>query len=945
MAIRDLLVAVLPPEGEGWYCTVGLRQEGDKPPRQNFFQTLTDVEAEVNTLVAEKYDAYFACAKYDDPKQGRIQPNGNFIKAFWLDVDCGIGKPYEDQATGLDALKEFCRKIKIPLPTIVNSGRGIHAYWRLQEVVGRKEWRPVAERLKALCEDYGFAADPSRTADNASILRIPETFNFKQDPPLLVELLAVSKELPFEAIKQNIGVLIAPDWMPRQLNEMTQALLGNKQSRFKTIMIKTMNGQGCAQLENIAVNQDTIEEPLWRAGLSIAAVCVDKDEAIHRISQGHPEYSPENTERKANQTKGPYTCQTFEKLNPSGCQECQHKGKISSPIQLGSEIAVAEESTVVETTKAGEEEVFDIPSYPFPYFRGKNGGVYAQFKDEAGNTDAVNVYEHDLYIVKRLHDPSRGECIWLRLHLPKDGVREFAMPVIDVMATEKLRDRLGWHGVVGNSDQMKKVMAYIITFTKELQHKTEVEIMRNQFGWTEDNSKFILGEQEISAGKVSYSPPSASTGTISEFLKSTGDYAEWKKVIQVYNQPGFEPHAFAFFTAFGAPLLKHLNLKGAIINLINNTSGTGKSTILKACNSVWGHPEELMMQWKDTINSIIHRMGVLNNLPATIDEITKLSGDAFSDLAYSLSQGRGKNRMKQHDNAERINHTKWATIALCSSNASFYDKLSALKSTPDGEFMRLLEYRIDLTSNLTKEEADAIFGKLYGNYGHAGVEYAKYLVSDLEEAIDLVLQIQQRLDKAIGLTSRERFWSAVVACNIAGALIAKDLGIIDFDVKRVYDWILKELVVMRNEVKTPLGTQSSIINEFINEHRASVLVINNEVDSRSGMEQLPIVEPKFNDLFIRIEPDTKKMFINAKQLRTYCSDQQVTLKDILKGLEIDKAYLGHTKKRLSKGTKVASGPVDVHIFDLSSHHFEDAELYIQAAKSVPDADPRAKLQS
>ena len=188
-----------------------------------------------------------------------------------------------------------------------------------------------------------------------------------------------------------------------------------------------MNGQGCAQLENIAVNQDTIEEPLWRAGLSVAAVCVDRDEAIHRISQGHPEYSPENTERKANQTKGPYTCQTFEKLNPSGCEGCQHKDKISSPIQLGSEIAASEESTIVETTKAGKEEVFDIPSYPFPYFRGKNGGVYIEIKDEDGNVDAVNIYEHDLYIVKRLHDPAKGESVWIRLHLPKDGMKEFAM--------------------------------------------------------------------------------------------------------------------------------------------------------------------------------------------------------------------------------------------------------------------------------------------------------------------------------------------------------------------------------------------------------------------------------------------------------------------------------------------------------------------------------------
>jgi len=346
------------------------------------------------------------------------------------------------------------------------------------------------------------------------------------------------------------------------------------------------------------------------------------------------------------------------------------------------------------------------------------------------------------------------------------------------------------------------------------------------------------------------------------------------------------------------------------------------------------------------MNSIIHRMGVMNNLPVTIDEVTKLSGDHFSDLAYSASQGRGKNRMQQHANSERINATKWATIVLCSSNASFYDKLSTLKSTPDGEFMRLLEYKIDLTGNLTKEEADVIFNRLYDNYGHAGVEYAKYLVNDLEAAIDLVMQVQQKLDKAVGLTNRERFWSAIVACNIAGALIAKDLGIIDFDIKRVYDWIVKELKVMRTEIKAPTQSQASVIGEFMNSHRAAVLVINGEADKRSGMEQLPILEPKFNDLFVRIEPDNKHIYINAKQFRKYCSDNQITLKDVLTHLQADKAYLGQVKKRLGKGTKIISSSVDAYLFDMNNPHFHETEHFIEETKSVTiDVDSRTGLPS
>ena len=169
MATIDLLQSVLPPEGEGYYCIVGLVQ-GEARPKQTFHQTLADVTTKIDELLQAKYDVYFACAKY------------------------------VDQPTGLAELKKFCKAIRMPLPCVVNSGRGIHAYWLLDRTISRAEWKPVAERLKALCDEHGFLGDPSRTADNASILRVPETFNFKEDPPLPVEILAMAEELDLSLI-------------------------------------------------------------------------------------------------------------------------------------------------------------------------------------------------------------------------------------------------------------------------------------------------------------------------------------------------------------------------------------------------------------------------------------------------------------------------------------------------------------------------------------------------------------------------------------------------------------------------------------------------------------------------------------------------------------------------------------------------------------------------
>ena len=931
--MKNLLSAVL--STQGWYCVVALKKTG--MPKQVFVQTLEEVETVAQDLLSKHYDVYFACSKYET-NSTRTTDNVKTIKAFWLDIDCGPGKPYETQAEGLTAFKDFCAEIGLPKPSLVNSGRGLHAYWGINKELTRQEWKPIADQLKRACHLKGLEADPARTADAASILRIPDTKNFKGDPPLDVTLMCISPEVDLEVFKNAIGVVDmpeAPDYGPSNLNELTKSLMGNKQNRFSVLWAKIENGTGCAQIEKAAKEQATVEEPLWRAALSIATYCVDRDSAIHEVSKEHEKYSPQETEDKANKIKGPYTCDAIEKINPGGCDNCTHKGKLSSPIVLGQEILEAESNEIeFKTEDVSKPVTYTIPEYPFPYFRGRNGGVYRRPDDE--EDDPILVYEHDLYVAKRMKDPQHGETIWMRLHTPKDGVREFALPAVDLLTSDKLREKLAWYGVVGLKKQMDSIMSYLVRFVKELQCKEGAEIMRMQFGWTEKNGSFVIGDQEICPDGDRYSPPSSYTSQASPYFEPVGSLEEWKKVINAYDKIGFEPHAFGFFTAFGAPLIKHLNLKGAIINLINNTSGTGKTTTLKAMHSVFGHPEELMLIERDTMNTRLHRLGIMNNIGLGCDEITKMKPDEGSDFSYAVSQGRGRGRMKASENAERMNLTKWQTILLCSSNASLVDKLKSLKGTPDGELMRIIEYSIPETKLLTKIEADELYPKLYTNYGHAGRIYIRDLVCNLEERIAEVKEVQRVIDKKIGFTSRERFWSAIAACNIAGALFARRLGLIDIDVGRVFKWMLKEFSQMREETTPPVSDFASVIGDFWNKHRQNTLVINDEVDKRTGVEMLPILEPR-GELLLRMEPDTMKLFIVAKDFRKYCTECQITLKDVLNGLTSDGIYGGIKKKRMSKGTKLSSvPPVDVYVFDCSRGDFIDPDAYINAAQA--DAD-------
>ena len=931
----DLLDAVHPPEGR--FCVVGIGKYVD----QRFVDTREELDAIAEDFVKRGVNAFYGCAKFG-PLNNRKHENAKYIKALWLDIDCGEEKAkpdengrikgYIDQATGLAELQRFCTTVGLRRPILVNSGNGWHVYWLLTETLERNVWETLANRLRELCLEHNFIVDPG-VFEASRVLRIPGTYNFKSEP-LLVEVMSDKTEpYTYDEIKALLGAPEpkeeVPDFIPRRLSPLMESMLGNKVKRFKTIMMRSINGTGCAQLLHCYQNQESIEYDLWRSALSIAKFCVDKESAIHKMSENHPDYDPIETARKAEDIAGPHLCKTFEKFNPNGCEGCPNRGIISTPILLGTEIAEADEDDnlvdIVDDT--GEIEQVRIPPYPEPYFRGKNGGVYMHVEKD-GEQDAVMVYEHDLYVVKRMVDKEIGEVVLFRLHLPRDGVKEFTIPLTSVMAKEKLRDELGYHGIIAFPKQQDLLTYYVGTFVKNLQLTNKAEIMRTQFGWAEKDSVFIVGDREITKDGSFYSPPSTATRAEAELMKPTGSFDKWKEVFNMYAVPGLEPHAFGALTAFGAPLLKFTGLSGAIINLIHQSSGSGKSTILYMCNSVWGHPKDLASIWKDTQAAKIHRLGVLNNLPNTIDEITNTSPAEFSDLAYSISQGRGKNRMKAQSNEIRINNTSWNNMTLTSSNASFYQKLGAAKDSPDGESMRLVEYEIKPTNIIDVAVGKAMFDQqLFENYGHAGDIYAKYLVDNLEDVKSLVKEIQAKIDKDIQFTARERFWSAVCACNIAGGLIAKSLGLHDYDMKRVYKWLLNMLESMREEIKPPQSNPLTIVGEFINNHMHHALVVNDEMDSRSNMAALPLLEPR-GELLLRFEPDTKLLYVVAKRFKNYCVDAQINYKDLLNDLSIAEVYKDTVNKRMSKGMKMVSPPVRALVFDTSKSDFLQVDAYI-----------------
>lgn len=351
-----LLSAVLDPQG--YIGIVGLKSSSK--PVQSFFPP-GDYQAAVNKvmqLCAQGQDSYFCTSTLKDGSS-RKADNVHRVRCLKIDIDVAPENPakYASKRHAVAELGTFCEKTKLPVPAVVDSGNGLHAYWSLTGALDADAGKRYGEKLKVICAACGLKADPAVTGDLARILRVPGTMNFKDPAHPKAVKLKISVEpvdtgamlaLLDKLYNEHCGSLVMhsqldeltlgalPAYLQHaEIDDTTRSLLEGRPKSFAVLLEKSLTGKGCAQIADIFRRQAEQDEPRWRGGLSVAYYCADGGQAIHDLSCRYPNYRHDETLKKASQIAGPYTCKTFESNWPALCKECPHKGKVASPIVLG----------------------------------------------------------------------------------------------------------------------------------------------------------------------------------------------------------------------------------------------------------------------------------------------------------------------------------------------------------------------------------------------------------------------------------------------------------------------------------------------------------------------------------------------------------------------------------------------------------------------------------
>jgi hypothetical protein len=363
------------------------------------------------------------------------------------------------------------------------------------------------------------------------------------------------------------------------------------------------------------------------------------------------------------------------------------------------------------------------------------------------------------------------------------------------------RSTLGTSGIItSNSNEFKYLQEMILDWLKKIQDAQRVRQSFTHLGWMEKNAQtigFALGETAYFVdGRVESGIKVAVGGgtTIAKHYTPQGDLQTWKSVTAFLTSQN-RPELMAILaTSFGSPLMKFSGHSGAVVSIVSTASGVGKSTALALAQSVWGSPKSAIHSATDTVLSLSSKMGFTKDLPAYWDDIKgEKTFQQFAEVIYQITQGKEKSRLTQGATLREVE--TWNCLAVVAANDSIIEIVKRYGKGTDAGAARIFEIRLEERPPMS--QVATFFDQCTTNYGRAGEVYSRWLATNHDRAKRLVETLSARLSVELKVESEERFWVAAVSTMIAGAMIAKQLQLVDFDVPALSTFLKARFLELR----------------------------------------------------------------------------------------------------------------------------------------------------
>jgi len=305
-------------------------------------QLLLNIETYIDKIPEEeRWNLHYTLCECEDSKSPRRFAKQDII-------------PFDIDGIDLDRINDYIEpclraigNLSIADTAVVKSGRGLHFLVGTDTPIVDKEYfketakyyKIVADRIDRTLKSLDLPGSTDLGLWSAGhTLRLPMTKNIKTKKE------GYSADFEGECVLHTRVLNLIPE-----LTIMTLAGIDEgREDEYINIKTKAEGGNyiidqkgvmDCNFLQHCIENAATIKEPEWREMLGIVARLDNGRELCHQFSEGHPDYSYDDTESKIDSrvaSAGPGLCKTIETRIGFDCSQCPHYNKVNSPVSIRS---------------------------------------------------------------------------------------------------------------------------------------------------------------------------------------------------------------------------------------------------------------------------------------------------------------------------------------------------------------------------------------------------------------------------------------------------------------------------------------------------------------------------------------------------------------------------------------------------------------------------------
>jgi hypothetical protein len=179
------------------------------------------------------------------------------------------------------------------------------------------------------------------------------------------------------------------------------------------------------------------------------------------------------------------------------------------------------------------------------------------------------------------------------------------------------------------------------------------------------------------------------------------------------------------------------------------------------------------------------------------------------------------------------------------------------------------------------------------NYGRAGAVYAEWLGKNSAVAEQLVSRLSDALNVETQADPDERFWISSIATILAGASVARSLGLVNFDLAALKKFSLEALAALRmDRIITPsIGADTmpkltELIGQYLSENKFEHTLETSIVPVKGGTNQTRIDAggERLRSLDIQIDNTHGLVHLRTAPFYTWLHSKGLQRKATLDGL-------------------------------------------------------------